>query len=313
MLSYVLRRVASMVVVMAIVGVSVFVITRVVPGDPAAILAGDDATAEDIARLRSTYGLDRPIFVQFGVWVSGIVSGDIGTSIFFGQPVAALLADRTEPTVLLSLLALMMAIAIGVPAGVISAIRRGSVADQAIIGFAMFNAAVPSFLSGLLLMQYVAVELGWFPVAGYGPPETSTLGRIPYLVLPAVSLALPNAALIARMTRGSMLDVLGEDYVRTARAKGASEAKVNLKHALKNASVNILTVIGLIAGALLSGVVVVETVFGLPGVGQLVLSAVSRRDYPVIQGALIALAGVFVLVNLVVDLLYATIDPRIVY
>jgi len=298
---------------MAIVGVSVFVITRVVPGDPAAILAGDDATAEDIARLRTVYGLDRPLAVQFGIWLVDIGRGDLGTSIFFGQPVTALLADRAEPTVLLSLLALLMAVAVGVPAGVISAVRRGGFADQAIIGAAMFNAAVPSFLSGLILMQYLAVKLGWFPVAGYGPPDISTLGRIPYLLLPAVSLALPNAALVARMTRGSMLDVLGEDYIRTARAKGASARSVNMKHALRNASVNILTVVGLIAGALLSGVVVVETVFGLPGVGQLVLAAVSRRDYPVIQGALIVLAAVFVLVNLVVDLLYAAIDPRIAY
>lgn len=298
---------------MAIVGVSVFVITRVVPGDPAAILAGDDATAEDIVRLRTVYGLDRPLAVQFGIWLVDIGRGDLGTSIFFGQPVTALLADRAEPTVLLSLLALLMAVAVGVPAGVISAVRRGGFADQAIIGAAMFNAAVPSFLSGLILMQYLAVKLGWFPVAGYGPPDTSTLGRIPYLLLPAVSLALPNAALVARMTRGSMLDVLGEDYIRTARAKGASARSVNMKHALRNASVNILTVVGLIAGALLSGVVVVETVFGLPGVGQLVLAAVSRRDYPVIQGALIVLAAVFVLVNLVVDLLYAAIDPRIAY
>lgn len=313
MLSYVVRRLASLLVVMAIVGVSVFVITRVVPGDPAAILAGDDATAEDIVRLRTVYGLDRPLAVQFGIWLVDIGRGDLGTSIFFGQPVTALLADRAEPTVLLSLLALLMAVAVGVPAGVISAVRRGGFADQAIIGAAMFNAAVPSFLSGLILMQYLAVKLGWFPVAGYGPPDTSTLGRIPYLLLPAVSLALPNAALVARMTRGSMLDVLGEDYIRTARAKGASARSVNMKHALRNASVNILTVVGLIAGALLSGVVVVETVFGLPGVGQLVLAAVSRRDYPVIQGALIVLAAVFVLVNLVVDLLYAAIDPRIAY
>ena len=307
MLSYVVRRLASLLVV------SVFVITRVVPGDPAAILAGDDATAEDIVRLRTVYGLDRPLAVQFGIWLVDIGRGDLGTSIFFGQPVTALLADRAEPTVLLSLLALLMAVAVGVPAGVISAVRRGGFADQAIIGAAMFNAAVPSFLSGLILMQYLAVKLGWFPVAGYGPPDISTLGRIPYLLLPAVSLALPNAALVARMTRGSMLDVLGEDYIRTARAKGASARSVNMKHALRNASVNILTVVGLIAGALLSGVVVVETVFGLPGVGQLVLAAVSRRDYPVIQGALIVLAAVFVLVNLVVDLLYAAIDPRIAY
>jgi peptide/nickel transport system permease protein len=313
MLSYLLRRLLSMVVVMAMVGVSVFVITRLVPGEPAAILAGDDATVEDIARIRRQYGLDRPIAVQFVIWSGEIIKGNLGQSIFFGQPVTRLLLDRAQPTILLSLMALVIAMLIGIPAGVVSAIARGSVIDQTILGVAMVNAAVPSFLLGLLLMQYLAVSLGWFPVAGFGPPDASTMTRITYLVLPALSLALPNAALIARMTRGSMLDVLGEDYVRTARAKGVAAVGVFLKHALRNASVNILTVVGIIAGALLSGVVVVETVFGLPGVGQLVMSAVLRRDYPTIQGALVVIAGVYVLVNLAVDLLYAVIDPRIVY
>lgn len=313
MLAYVVRRVASMLLVMVLVGVGVFVITRVIPGDPAAILAGDDATPEDVDRLRERYGLDAPIPAQFWAWASGIVRGDLGLSIFFGQPVSTLLADRAQPTVLLAALAMLFAVLIGIPAGIVSAVARGSFADQAILGTAMINAAIPSFLSGLLLMQYFSVKLGWLPVAGYGPPEANILGRLAFLVLPAVSLGLPNAALVARMTRGSMLDVLGEDFVRTARAKGVRNSTVHFKHALRNASINILTVVGIIAGALLSGVVVVETVFGLPGIGQLIMSAVLRRDYPIIQGAIIAVAGVYVLVNLGVDLLYAVLDPRISY
>lgn len=308
-----MRRLLSMLIVMAMVGVSVFVITRTVPGDPAAILAGEDATQEDIARLRQQYGLDRSLPVQFAIWIREIGAGNLGQSIFFGQPVTSLLVDRAQPTLMLSALALALALIIGLPAGIFSAVARGSVLDQTIIGLAMLNAAVPSFLVGLILMQYLSVGFGWFPVAGFGPPDASIGTRISYLILPALSLALPNSAIIARMTRGSMLDILGEDFIRTARAKGVAAADVFLKHALRNASVNILTVIGVIAGSLLSGVVVIETVFGLPGVGQLVMSAVLRRDYPTIQGALIVIAGIYVLVNLTVDLLYAVVDPRIVY
>lgn len=313
MLTYILRRLVSMLLIMLLVGVCVFVITRAVPGDPIAIMLGENASAEDIERMRQQYGLDEPIAVQFVIWFRQVLSGNFGTSLFFGQPVADLILDRAEPTILLSAMALGMAAVIGIPTGVISAVARGRIVDQTILGSAMVAAGIPSFWLGLVLMQYGAVRLGWFPVAGYGPPEALLYHRLAYLVLPALALALPNSALIARMTRGSMLDVLGEDYIRTARAKGVSFPSLYLKHALRNSFVNVLTVLGIIAGALLSGVVVIETVFSLPGLGQLVMSAVLRRDYPTIQGVLIVVAGTYVIVNLVVDLLYAAVDPRIVY
>ncbi|MEX2540659.1 MAG: ABC transporter permease [Trueperaceae bacterium] len=311
MLTYTLQRLMSMVLVMAFVGVGIFVITRTIPGDPATILAGEDASPEAIERLRRIHGLDQPLPVQFGIWVREVVTGNLGKSLYFEQPVLRLLIDRAQPTIFLTIFALVLAILIGIPAGIVSAVSRGSVVDQGILGGAMVNAAIPSFLLGLVLMQYFAVERNWLPVAGYGPPDASILARAAYLILPAISLAIPNSALIARMTRGSMLDVLGEDYVRTARAKGAPAWSVFMKHALRNASINILTIVGVIAGSLLSGVVVIETVFALPGIGQLVMSAVLRRDYPTIQGALIVVAGVYVLINLAVDLLYAVVDPRI--
>jgi peptide/nickel transport system permease protein len=313
MTRYLLSRLAGMVVVMAIVAVLVFVLTRAAPGDPIAVLLGDQATAEDIARVQKVYGLDKPLPVQFVLWLKELANGNLGESIFLQRPVTQALWERAEPTTLLSLLSIAIATLIGVPCGIVSAVYRGKWVDQVFTGFAMLGASVPSFWLGLVLMQIFAVSLGWFPVSGYGEPGASLASRIWCLVLPATVLGLLNSALIIRFTRASMLDVLGEDYVRTARAKGLGEDVVVLKHALRNALVPIVTVIGLTVALLIGGAVVTETVFGLPGVGNLVVSAVIRRDYPVIQGALLAVAMIYVVINFLIDLLYTVLDPRVKY
>ena len=301
---YLASRLAGMLAVMSIVAVLVFILTRAAPGDPVAVLLGDQATAEDIATVRVQYGLDKPLPVQFGYWLREVLQGNLGQSIFLQRPVTQALAERAEPTTLLALMAVAIATLLGVPCGIVSAVFRGRWIDQFFTGIAMLGASIPSFWLGIVLMQMFAVSLGWFPVSGYGEPGAPLLERLHALVL-------PNSALIIRFTRASMLDVLGEDYVRTARSKGLPEGTVVLKHALRNALVPIVTVIGLTAALMIGGAVVTETVFGLPGVGNLVVSAVLRRDYPVIQGALLVIAAIYVLINFAIDLLYMAVDPRV--
>src|SRR5689334_2809084 len=313
MTRYLASRFAGMAVVMLLVATLVFFITRLAPGDPAAVMLGEQATAADIAQLRAAYGLDRPLPVQFAYWLKELAHGNLGQSIFLQRPVTQALAERTEPTFFLTLFSLAIAMLIGVPCGIAAAVWRGRVVDQVFSGFAMLGASIPSFWLGLLLMEVFAVGLGWFPVAGYGEPGVALPVRLHHLVLPAIVLGVVNSALILRFTRASMLDVLGEDHIRTARAKGMSETRVVLHHALRNALIPVVTVIGLTFALLVGGAIVTETVFGLPGVGNLVVSAVLRRDYPVIQGALLVIAGLYVLVNLFIDLLYLAIDPRVKY
>lgn len=313
MTRYLLSRLGGMLVVVAIVAVLVFILTRAAPGDPVAVLLGDQATAEDIARVQKVYGLDKPLPVQFALWLKELARGNLGESIFLQRPVAQALWERAEPTALLSLMSITIATLIGVPCGIVSAVYRGRMIDQVFTGFAMLGASIPSFWLGLVLMQIFAVSLGWFPVSGYGEPGAPLASRMWSLVLPSTVLGLLNSALILRFTRASMLDVLGEDYVRTARAKGLGEAVVVLKHALRNALVPIVTVIGLTVALLIGGAVVTETVFGLPGVGNLVVSAVIRRDYPVIQGALLVVAVIYVFINFLIDVLYTFLDPRVRY
>ncbi|MFI4929405.1 MAG: ABC transporter permease [Burkholderiales bacterium] len=308
---FLLARLGGMAVVLALVAVLVFILTRAAPGDPVAVLLGDQATADDIARVQKLYGLDRSLPEQFVLWLRELARGNLGDSIFLQRPVTQALWERAEPTALLSLMAVAIATLIGVPCGIVSAVYRGRAADQAFTGFAMLGASVPSFWFGLVLMQIFAVWLGWFPVSGYGEPGASLAQRLHCLVLPATVLGVLNSALIIRFTRASMLDVLGEDYVRTARAKGLPEHRVVLKHALRNALVPIVTVIGLTVALMIGGAVVTETVFGLPGVGNLVVSAVTRRDYPVIQGALLVVAAIYVVINFLIDLLYTVVDPRV--
>ena len=308
---FILSKAAGMLSVLAIVAVLVFVLTRAASGDPVSVLLGDQATAADIERVKKDYGLDQPLPVQFGYWLREVLHGNLGQSIFLQRPVTQALAERAEPTALLSLLAVSIAALIGLPCGIVSAVFRGRAIDQVFTGVAMLGASVPSFWLGLVLIQIFAVSLGWFPVSGYGAPGAPLAERLHALMLPATVLGLLNSALIIRFTRASMLDVLGEDYVRTARSKGLSETTVVLKHALRNALVPIVTVLGLTVALMIGGAVVTETVFGLPGVGNLVVSAVLRRDYPVIQGALLVVAAIYVLINFSIDLLYAVIDPRV--
>ena len=313
MRQYVFRRLGGMAIVMFVVATIVFVIVRVIPGDPAAIMLGPDATGADIAALRERLGLNQPLPVQYAIFLARTASGDLGQSIFLNRPVLQALAERAEPTLCLTLIAITIALAIGLPAGIISAVQRGRVADQVALAMAMLLASMPAFWLGLIFIQRFAVDLGWFPVAGYGEPDAGFLERMRHLLLPALVLGLNSSALITRFTRASMLDVLGEDYIRTGRSKGLGEPVVVMKHALRNALIPILTVVGLTMALLLGGAVVTETVFSLPGVGNLVVSAVLRRDYPVIQGALIVIAALYVLVNLAIDLLYLLIDPRVRY
>jgi peptide/nickel transport system permease protein len=313
MVRYVLQRLFGMLVVMFTVVTIVFIIVRVAPGDPAAVMLGPDATPQDIADLRTRLGLHRPLGVQYIFFLGQLARGDLGESIFLNRPVLTALADRAEPTFFLTLFSILIASAIAIPIGILSAYRRGSLFDQATTGIAMLAASIPSFWLGLLFIQYFAVRFGMFPVSGYGGPGASFATRLYHLVLPALALGVVSSALILRFTRASMLDVLNDDYVRTARSKGMGEFRVVMKHAFKNALIPVLTVIGLTAALLVSGAVVTETVFGLPGVGSLVVSAVLRRDYPVIQGALLVIAALYVLINFAIDMLYLLIDPRVKY
>lgn len=302
-----------MIVVMFLVVTIVFVIVRVTPGDPAAVMLGPDATATDIAELRSRLGLDQSLVMQYVFFIGQLLKGDLGRSIFLNMPVTTALLERAEPTFFLTLFSLLIASVIALPIGIYAAWRRGSLADQTATTVAMLAASIPSFWLGLILMQIFSVRFGLFPVSGYGGPGASFVDRMYHLVLPAFALGLVSSALILRFTRASMLDVLGDDYIRTARAKGLVERRVVLKHALKNALIPILTVLGLTAAVLISGAVVTETVFGLPGIGNLVVTAVLRRDYPVIQGALLVIAALYVLINFAIDMLYLLVDPRVRY
>jgi peptide/nickel transport system permease protein len=308
---YLASRLAGMLAVLAIVAVMVFVLTRAASGDPVSVLLGDQATAEDIARVQKDYGLDKPLPVQFAYWLGEVLHGNLGQSIFLQRPVTQALWERAEPTTLLALMAVAIAALIGIPAGIVSAVFRGRWLDQAVTGAAMLGASIPSFWFGIVLIQMFAVSLGWFPVSGYGAPDAPLAERLHALMLPSIVLGVLNSALIIRFTRASMLDVLGEDYVRTARSKGLSESSVVLKHALRNALVPIVTVLGLTVALMIGGAVVTETVFGLPGIGNLVVNAVLRRDYPVIQGALLVIAAIYVLINFAIDLLYVAVDPRV--
>ncbi len=308
---FLLRRAGGLAIVMLLVALVVFVIVRVVPGDPAAVMLGSAATPDDVAALRTRLGFDQPLIVQFLIYCKQIASFDLGQSIFLNRPVSQAIAERAELTTLLTLMSAGLAVAIGVPVGIISAVRRGRASDHAATAGSMLFASLPSFWVGLTLIEVLAVRHPWFPVAGWGDPGDGLGAHLYHLVLPAVALGLPNSALIIRFTRSSMLDVLGEDYIRTARAKGVGSWSVVTRHALRNALIPVLTVIGLTFATLIGGAIVTETVFGLPGVGNLVVSAVLRRDYPVIQGTLLVISGIYVLINLVVDLLYALVDPRV--
>ena len=311
MLIYITRRVVTTIPVMGFVALFVFSLLYLTPGDPAALIAGDQASPADIARIRGTLGLDRPFLVQFGDWLWHILHGDLGTSIFTHLPVTYLIGQRMEPTLSLLLLTLIIAIAIAVPLGVVAAWKHHSLIDRAATVVSVLGFSLPVFVVGYLLAYVFALRLRWFPVQGFTPISAGFGPFLSSLILPAVALALLYIALIARITRATMLEVLAQDYVRTARAKGVGQAGILFVHALKNAAVPIVTVIGFGFAALISGAVVTESVFAIPGIGRLVTDAILRRDYPIIQGVVLLFSGIYVLINLGVDLLYTMFDPRI--
>jgi peptide/nickel transport system permease protein len=311
MTAYILRRLVMLVPVLIVVGVVVFGLVHLTPGDPAAVILGDRATPEDIARLRDQLGLNDPLPVQFVHWFGNVLRLDFGESIFLGEPVTQALLDRVQPTALLTLYALSIQVLIGIPAGVLAAVRYNSPVDRALTVMAISGSAIPTFFLGILLILIFAVRLRWLPSGGYVPFGEDPVAHVKGMLMPAFALGFSAAGLLARLVRSSMLDVLREDYVRTAFAKGLPEQLVIVRHALRNALIPALTVIGISLGALLGGAVVTETVFTIPGMGRLVVQSIARRDYPVIQGAIIAIAMTYVLVNLVVDVLYVYIDPRV--
>ena len=305
------RRALATVPVMALVALFVFSLLYIAPGDPAAIIAGDQASAEDIAHIRASLGLDRPFLVRFGEWVWQVLHGDFGTSIFANLSVAHMIGQRVEPTLSLMALTLVFSVIVAVPLGVLAAARAGGWLDRLEMLFAVMGFSVPVFVVGYLLAFVFALQLDWLPVQGYTPLAQGVWPWLRNLVLPVIALGTIYVALIARVTRAAMLEVLGQDYIRTARAKGLGMAPILFLHALKNAAVPIVTVIGLGVALLIGGAVVTESVFAIPGIGRLVVDAILRRDYPVIQGVTLLFSLVYVLVNLIVDLLYTLLDPRI--
>ena len=313
MLGFLLRRVLATIPVMAVVALFVFSLLYIAPGDPASIIAGDQATPADVERIRAGLGLDRPFLVRFAEWVWNVLRGDLGVSIFSNQPVTKLIGQRLEPTVSLLVLTLTLSISIAVPMGVLAAWNHGTWIDRVLMGLAVLGFSVPVFVVGYLLSYVFALELDMFPVQGYTPLARGFGPWLNNLVLPAVALGGVYIALIARITRATMLEVLSQDYIRTAKAKGVGSRTVLFLHALKNAAVPIVTVIGIGVALLIGGAVVTEEVFAIPGLGRLVKDAILRRDYPIIQGVVLLFSFAYVLVNLGVDLLYSLFDPRIRY
>lgn len=313
MTAYVIRRLLGILPVLILVAIATFLLVHLVPGDPAMVMLGSDATPQQIHALRTQMGLDRSLPQQFVLWVRQVLGGNLGESFFLGRPVTQALLERLPATMQLATLSLVFALLIGIPAGLLAAVRQNTCWDQIVMAVAIGGVSIPSFWLGLTLILIFSVGLGWLPSGGYTPLWEDLGQGLRVLVLPAISLGFMQAALIARMTRSGMLEVLRQDYVRTARAKGVHGWLVIVRHALKNAMIPIITTVGTAFGVLLGGAVVVETVFTYPGLGRLVVLAVQRRDYPLVQGALLLIAVIYVLMNLLVDILYGVFDPRIKY
>jgi peptide/nickel transport system permease protein len=313
MQGYILRRTLATIPVMLVVAVFVFVLLQIAPGDPAELLSNENTPPDVIERTRQRMGLDRPIPIQLGLWLRNVLQGDLGESVFSRKPVTELLAQRAMPTLSLAIFIEIIAVGLAVPLGTLAAWKQGSWFDRAIMVFASLSFAVPGFFLGFMVIWVFALKLSILPAAGYIPPTEDFLGYLKHLILPSFAAGLIVMALITRMTRSSVLEVLREDYVRTARAKGLTENAVLIRHALKNAALPIITVIGLGLAGLLSGVVVIEQVFAIPGLGRLMVDGIVKRDYPIIQGAILVTSAIFVFVNLIIDISYALFDPRIKY
>jgi peptide/nickel transport system permease protein len=313
MLGYLIRRVLAAVPVMGVVALFVFLLLRITPGDPAAILAGDNATPAQLERIRTSLGLNEPLYVQFFTWVNKLLHGDLGVSLISNVPVLKMISQRVEPSISIALSTIILAVVIAVPLGVIAAWKHGTWIDRCVMGLSVLGFSVPVFVIGYVLIQVFAIDLRWLPVQGF---KSITAGFGPFLeriILPTLTLSFVYIALIARMTRAAMLDVMGEDFIRTARAKGIGETAVLLRHGLRNAAVPVITVIGTGFALLISGVVVTESVFNLPGIGRLTVDAVLARDYPVIQAMILLTSLIYVTVNLLIDVAYTLLDPRIRY
>jgi peptide/nickel transport system permease protein len=313
MLGYLVRRVLAAIPVMGVVALFVFLLLRLTPGDPAAILAGDNATPEQLERIRVSLGLHEPIYIQFFTWINKLLHGDLGVSLISNVPVLQMIGQRLEPSISIAISTIILAIVVAVPLGVIAAWKHGTWIDRFVMGLSVLGFSVPVFVIGYVLIQIFAIDLRWLPVQGF---KSIAAGLGPYLerlILPTLTLSFIYVALIARMTRAAMLDILGEDYIRTARAKGLGEIAVLLRHGLRNAAVPVITVIGTGFALLISGVVVTESVFNLPGIGRLTVDAVLARDYPVIQAMILLTSLVYVTVNLLIDVAYTLLDPRIRY
>ncbi|WP_274627391.1 ABC transporter permease [Arvimicrobium flavum] len=311
MRDYLLRRFISVVPVLFLVSLMSFAVIWIIPGDPTAAFLGPSSTAEDAQRLREQLGLDQPPLVQMAEWYGRVLTGDLGQSILLRTPVLSAILERLPLTLMLAAMALVVAIGLGVAAGMLAAARRGTWADQTVMTFALLGLSVPDFWFGLLLIVVFSVQLGWLPSGGYVPLFEDPVGWVRSMALPTITLAVVQIGFIARMTRSAMLDVISQDFMRTAESKGLSGLYILMRHGLPNAMMPILTVTGIIAGALLGSAVVVEQVFALPGVGRLIIGGILSRDYPLIQGGLLFLTVIYLLINLVVDLLYAAIDPRV--
>ncbi|MCA0921544.1 ABC transporter permease [Pseudooceanicola nanhaiensis] len=314
MTAYVIRRLLAAIPVMILVAFFVFGLLYLAPGDPAAIMAGDAATTADIERIRETLGLDQPFLVRFGSWVGGILHGDFGTSMYTKQDVLKMIVQRLEPTFLLMSMTLVLSVIIAIPMGAVAAWKHNTIVDRIVMIIAVLSFSVPSFVVGYLLAYSLGLKLSWLPVQGYKSIGSDGLyAAMRSLTLPAMALGSVYVGLIARITRATMLESLSQDYTRTARAKGVKESLIVFKHALKNCSVPIITTVGSGVALLIGGAIVTETVFAIPGVGRLTVDAILRRDYPVIQGVILIFSFMYVMVNLIVDILYTVFDPRIRY
>ena len=313
MIAFIAKRMVATIPVMGVVALFVFLMLRLSPGDPAAVIAGDYASPGDVERIREALGLNEPIVVQFGIWIWTLMRGDLGISIFTDLPVTHLIRQRVEPTIMLSLTTIVFSILVAVPMGVVAAWKSNTWIDRGFMIFAVAGFSIPVFVLGYMLIWQFSLELKWLPVQGYTSPFEG-LGRFFWhITLPTITLSMIYIALIARITRASVLDVLEEDYIRTARAKGQTETKVLIGHALRNAAVPIVTVIGLGVALLIGGVVITESVYNVPGLGRLVVDAILKRDYPIIQGLILMFSLVYIVVNLVIDIAYTLLDPRIRY
>jgi peptide/nickel transport system permease protein len=313
MFNFLARRLLSTIPVLLIVAVLVFLMLRLTPGDPAAVLAGDAASTEQIAKIRTSLGLDRSIPAQFAIWFGNVLTGDLGESFYYKTKVTTLIGQRLEPTVSLALITITLAVVVAVPLGVMAAWRFGSWLDRGLMGFSVLGFSVPAFVLAYVLIWLFALKLGWLPVQGYRRIAEGVGPWLYQLILPACTLSVIYIALIARVTRASVLETLGEDYIRTARAKGLPELAVLMRHALANAAVPIITVIGIGIALLIGGVVVTESVYAIPGLGRLTVDAVLARDFPTIQGVILLFSFIYVAINLLVDLSYVFFDPRIRY